>query len=132
MDEKEINKLNKLSNKYHSKYNVNDKLKIYHMTKTTIRYIEKNIMNIPKEYMILRNRIIDTSYKIMEGIIRANIFQDKEDKKAIIVDIQLLNFYLDEARINGVLTDKKFYSYSKYLLQIDKMVRTWINYEKSW
>lgn len=132
MDEKEINKLNKLSNKYHNKYNVNDKLKIYHMTKTTIRYIEKNIMNIPKEYMILRNRIIDTSYKIMEGIIRANIFQDKEDKKAIIVDIQLLNFYLDEARINGVLTDKKFYSYSKYLLQIDKMVRTWINYEKSW
>lgn len=53
----------------------------------TIRYIEKNVSNFPKEYIVLKNKIIDSCYSILENIYRANIFQSIDDKKEIVVNI---------------------------------------------
>ena len=58
------------------------------------------------------------------------MFQDKNDKKEIIVNIQMLNFYIEEALRKDLLTNKKFISYTNHLLQIDKMVRSWLKYEE--
>ena len=111
--------------------NNHDKFIILSTAKKTIRYIEKNTINFPKEYFVLRNKIIDTCYNILEYIYRANIFQDIDDKKEIVVCIQILNFYLEEALNKKILTNKKFINYGKHLTELDLMIRSWINNEKN-
>lgn len=113
------------------KYKSREKFIIAKTARKTIRYIEKNTMNFPKEYFVLRNRIIDTCYSVLESIYRGNIFDDVNDKKNAVVGIQMLNFYLEEALRKDILTNKKFINYGKYLTELDLMIRSWINNEKS-
>ena len=127
MNEKNNIKLNKIKKKYTSE----EKLIIAKVARKTLRYVEKNTENFPTKYAVLRNRIIDACYDILEWIYRANVFQELDDKKEIIVKIQMLNFYLEEAYNKELLTHKKLINYSSYLLELDKMVRAWFNYETS-
>lgn len=117
--------------KYAEKYKTHESLLIATTTRKTIRYIERNISNFPNKYLILKNKIIEASYSILENVYRANIFQEKEDKKEIIVNINMLNFYLEEALRKELISTKKFESYVKHLIEIDKMTRSWFMYEKS-
>ena len=80
---------------------------------------------------MLKNNIISSCYNILENIYRANIFQDINDKKEVVVSIQMLNFYLEEALRKELINNKKFESYVNHLLELDKMVRSWFYYEKS-
>lgn len=123
MNVKKMEKLNE-------KYKIHENLIIAREARKTIRYIEKNTENFPNKNRILKDRIIDSCYNILENIYRANLFQDKNDKKEIIVNIQMLNFYIEEALKKDLLTNKKFISYTNHLLQIDKMVRSWLKYEE--
>lgn len=127
MDEKNNIKLNKIKKKYTSE----EKLIIAKVARKTLRYIEKNTENFPTKYAVLRNRIINTCYDILECIYRANVFQELSDKKEIIVKIQMLNFYLEEAYNKELLTHKKLINYGNYLLELDKMIRAWFSYETS-
>ena len=117
--------------KLYEKYVPEEKLLIAKSARKTIRYIEKNIENFPNKYKVLRDKIISTCYDILKYIYRANIFQDINDKKEIIVNIQMLNFYLEEAYKKEILTNKKLISYTNYLLELDRMTRSWFKYEKS-
>ena len=126
-DEKKIKKLSKLKEKYKSHEN----LIIARVARKTLRNIEKNTENFPNKYIVLKNRIIDSCYKILEYIYRANVFQDINDKKEVIVQIQMLNFYIEESLRKEIITTKKFMNYTSYLIELDKMVRAWFNYEKS-
>ena len=117
--------------KIKAKYQSHEKLLIASSARKTIRYIEKNTLNFPKQYTVLRDRIIGCCYDILENIYRANIFQEIKEKKEIVVQIRMLNFYLEEALRKDIITSKKFESYGAHLLTLDKMVRAWFNYEKS-
>ena len=68
---------------------------------------------------------------MLRNIYKANILHELNDKKEIMVNIEMLNYYLNEALKREILTKKKFLSYSKYLYEIDRMVRSWLVYEKS-
>ena len=127
MIEKKKQKLDKLYNKY----KVHETFIIAKSARKTIRYIEKNTISFPNTYRVLKERIIDSCYNILESIYRANIFQDINDKKEIVVSIQMLNFYLEEALQKELLSNKKFESYINHLIQLDKMTRSWFKYEKS-
>jgi hypothetical protein len=116
-------------NKYAEKYKTHERLLIASSTRKTIRYVERNVSNFPNKYSVLKNKIIQSCYSILENIYRANIFQDKNDKKEIIVHINMLNFYLEEALRKKLISPKKFESYVKHLIEIDKMTRSWLNYE---
>ena len=116
--------------KINEKYKIHENLIIAREARKTIRYIEKNTENFPNKNRVLKDKIISCCYSILENIYRANIFQDKSDKKEIIVNIQMLNFYIEKALRKDLLTNKKFESYTNHLLQIDKMVRSWFKYEK--
>lgn len=126
MDRKEI-KLNKIKKRYLN----NNNLILSRVARKTIRYIEKNTENFPNKYQVLKNNIISSSYSILENIYRANIFQDIEDKKEIVVNIRMLNFYLEESLKKDLITKKKFESYINYLIELDKMTRAWFKYEKA-
>lgn len=117
--------------KYAEKYKTNEKLLIAATARKTIRYIEKTISNLPNSHIVLKSKIIESCYSILENVYRANIFQDINDKKEIIVNINMLNFYLEEALRKELITYKKFESYVKHLIEIDKMIRSWFSYEKS-
>ena len=122
---------NKRLNSLADKYKVHENLIIARVTRKTIRFIEKNTENFPNKYVVLKNRIIDTCYNILEGIYRANIFQNIDDKKEIVVNIQILNFYLEEALNKKLLSYKKFINYGKHLTELDLMIRAWINNEEN-
>ena len=74
---------------------------------------------------------MDSCYSILENIYRANIKQDIEDKKDIVVNIRMLNFYLEESLNKELISKKKFENYTNYLIEIDKMARSWFKYEES-
>ena len=50
------------------KYKIHDNLVIGRCARKTIRYVERNISNFPNKYSILKNRIIDSCYNILECI----------------------------------------------------------------
>ena len=113
------------------KYKIHENLILAKHARKTLRFIEKNTENFPTKYKVLRNRIIDSCYSILENIYRANILQSIEDKKNVIVDIQMLNFYLEDALRKEIIKPKKFLTYSKHLTELDKMTRAWFFNEES-
>lgn len=127
LTEKKKQKLYRLK----EKYKIHENLIIARQARKTLRFIEKNTENFPNKYFVLKNKIVESCYNILEWIYRANVFQSKEDKKEIIVHVQMLNFYLEEALRKEILSNKKFLSYTDHLLELDLMVRSWFNYEKT-
>lgn len=127
--EKEERKIVKII-KIKDKYTIHENLIIARQARKTIRYIEKNVTNMPNNYFVLKNRIVESCYDILKWIYRANIFQEKNDKKEIVVSIQMLNFYLEESYRKELISKKKFESYTMHLIEIDKMVRSWFKYEE--
>lgn len=123
MDKKKLDRL-------YDKYRMNDNLIIARTARTTIRYIEKTTINFPNKYSVLKNNIISSCYSILKNIYRANILQELNVKKEIIVDIRMLNFYLEKAYKKELINDKKLTSFINYLIEIDKMVRGWFKYQE--
>ena len=80
MEEVNTKKKQKLDNLY-NKYKPHEKFLIAKQARKTIRYIERNTMSFPNVYKVLKTRIIDCSYVILENIYRANIFQEIDYKK---------------------------------------------------
>lgn len=120
----------KLDNLY-NKYKPHEHFLIAKQARKTVRYIERNTISFPNTYKVLKNKIIECSYSILENIYRANIFQEIEYKKEVVVYIQMLNFYLEEALRKDLINNKKFESYINHLIELDVMVRSWFKYEKS-
>ena len=104
INDKKKQKLEKLYNKY--KYKNHEKFIIAKSARKTIRYIERNTISFPNTYKVLKNNIIINCYNILENIYRANIFQDINDKKEVVVSIQMLNFYLEEALRKELINNK--------------------------
>ena len=90
MEEVNTKKKQKLDNLY-NKYKPHEKFLIAKQARKTIRYIERNTMSFPNTYKVLKTRIIESSYSILENIYRANIFQEVDHKKEVVVNIQMLN-----------------------------------------
>ena len=110
---------------------MNDNLLIARSVRKTITYVEKNIYNFPNEYKVLKERIINSCYDILENIYWANLDQNVFYKKEILVQIKMLNYYLKQALDKEIITKKKFLSYGNHLLEIHNMVNSWCGYEKS-
>ena len=110
---------------------MNDNLLIARSVRKTITYVEKNIYNFPNEYKVLKERIINSCYDILENVYRANVDQDVKTKWEALVQIKLLNFYLKQALDKELITKKKFLSYGNHLLEIHNMISSCCCYEKS-
>ena len=110
---------------------MNDNLLIARSVRKTITYVEKNIYNFPNEYKVLKERIINACYDILENVYRANIDQDIKFKREALVQLKMLNFYLKQALDKELITKKKFLSYGNHLLEIHNMINSWCEYEKS-
>lgn len=110
-----------------------EKLKIINDIKKTIFYLDKIIINFPRTEKVLRDKISNTYYEVLELIYFSNLLDGKDRiiyQKKIISKIKMIDFYFK------VACDKKYISYKKYLkignflLNIIKQLYGWIRYEK--
>lgn len=108
-----------------------DKLLITIKIKKTIIYIENIIANFPNKELVLKNNIISTLYEMLELTHKANIHKDIFYMKELIVKIRMLEFYIKKCLDKKIISFKKYENIGNFLLEINKMVNSWVKYEKS-
>lgn len=108
-----------------------DNLKIIVNFKKTILYLDKIIINFPNSEKVLKDKINNTLYDILECMYMANEISDRIlYQKKIISKFKMIDFYL------YIALNKKYISYKKYqkvchnLLENLKLIYGWIKYEK--
>lgn len=113
---------------------MHEKLVIVNDIKKTIFYLDKIIVNFPRTEKVLKDKISNTYYEVLELVYFSNLLDIKERivyQKRIISKIKINHFYFK------IACDKKYISYKKYLkignflLNIIKQLYGWIRYEKS-
>jgi len=107
-----------------------DKLLIATKVKKTIEYIEKMVLNYPHTEVILKNKIMDSCYDVLELVYKANVFKDTNYMKELIVKIRMLNYYIEVSLNKKIISFKKYENIGKYLLEISKMINVWMKNEK--
>ena len=108
-----------------------DKFLIATKIKKTIEYLEKITVNYPHTEVVIKNKITDTSYKLLEGIYRANVTKDIIYMKEIIIQIRMLEYFIKKSLDKKIINYKKYEIIGNHLLEINKMVNSWILSEKS-
>ena len=108
-----------------------DKLLIVTNLKKTILYIEKTVINYPNKYKVLKDKISSSLYDILELTYYTNCLDDKKDHQYLIISkIKMLDFYFMISLNNKLINQKKYVSYTNYLLDITKLIYGWINEKK--
>ena len=111
----------------------NDKFVIAKNIKEFIMILDDYLVNYPKRYYELRNKMMNDSYKLLELVYLAN-YKEVEDRKPIqleaLVRINLIDFYIEESYKRKIISDKQSTSISNKLLTINKMLYKWIDDEK--
>ena len=105
-----------------------DSLLIASKYKKTIEYIFKITDNYPNKYMDLKSRIINTSFDILENIYIIN--NNSNYKECLIPKIKMLDYMMYLSYKYNIITKKKYETISNYLLELIKMIHSWL-YEKS-
>lgn len=108
-----------------------DKLLIVTKVKKTIDYINNILVNFPKVEYVLKNNISNDFYNMLELIYKANIHKDIFYMKEAIVKIRMIEYYLKISLDKKIISFKKYENIGKYLLEINKMINSWMTYEKS-
>ena len=106
-----------------------DRLLIATKVKKTIEFIDKTVVNFPHQDVILKNRIIESGYELLETVYKANIHKDVSIMKDVIVQIKMIDYYLKVSCDKKLVSFKKYETIGTYLLEINKMVRAWISFE---
>ena len=88
-----------------------DNLIIISNMKKTIFYLDKVIINFPRTEKVLKDKISNTYYEVLELVYFSNLLDIKERivyQKRIISKIKMIDFYFK------IALDKKYISYKKY------------------
>ena len=110
-----------------------DNLVIISNMKKTILHLDKIIINFPGNERVLKDKISNSMYEVLECMYMANEVNNYNRilyQKKIISKIKMIDFYLK------ISLDKKYISYKKYqkvcghLLDNLKLLYGWIRYEK--
>lgn len=110
---------------------MSDKLLIVTKVKKTIDYVEKIVINFPNTEIILKNKLVSNLYDLLELVYKANIHKDIFYMKEIIVNIRMTEYYIKIGFDKKIISFKKYENIGSHLLEINKMVNSWIKYETS-
>ena len=111
-----------------------EKLEVVNDIKKTIFYLDKIIVNFPRTEKVLKDKISNTYYEVLELIYFSNLLDVKERivyQKRIISKIKMIDFYFKIALDKKYISYKKYLKIGKFLLNIIKQLYGWIRYEKS-
>ena len=106
-----------------------DNLIISKKIKKTLEYVDKITINYSHEYRYLKNNINSSFFNLLKLSYKASIFKDINSMKEMIVKIKIIDFYIRKSLDYGLISFKKFINIGKYLLELIKMINTWIKNE---
>ena len=109
-----------------------DNFRVVINIKKTILYLDKIITNFPAKEKVLRDKLSNTMYEVLEFTYMASEFNDKRIyyQTRVVVNIKMTDFYLK------IAVDKKYISYKKYqkvslhLLDILIQIYGWMRNEE--
>ena len=94
-------------------------------TKKTINYINKQLINYPKNERVLKDNIERTMYEIIELIYcySTNDSQRIKEKylKDLVVKLSMLDFYIEASYEKRIISKKKYESTSMFIVEIRKI-----------
>lgn len=112
--------------------NDKDKLRVAEYTKEFINYVLEITINYPHKFYDLKNRLIDTSYDMLELIYFANTLEDRiVYQKQVLSKIAMLDFYLKQSYERKTINDKKLKAGTKLLITIRKITYRWMDVNAS-
>ena len=107
-----------------------DNLIISKKIKKTLEYVDKITINYSHEYRYLKENINSSFFILLELSYRASIFKDINSMKEMIVKIKIIDFYIKKSLEYKLINFKKFINIGNYLLELIKMINSWIDNEK--
>ena len=106
----------------------NDKFKVINETKKFIIYVNDILINYPRKYYVLKDKIERTSYEILELIYLANMTNDRLLlQQTILSKISMLDFYLEISYNDKIISLKKLNQGTRLLELIKKLMYGWVN-----
>ncbi len=100
--------------------------------KEFIMMLDDYLINYPRKYYELRNRLVNDSYELLEIIYTAN-YMEVEERKSLqvkgIMKISLIDFYIEQSFKKRIISEKQSIRLSKKLLNINKLLRSWYEYK---
>ena len=85
--------------------------------------LDNFLNNYPRKEYELRNRLVNTSYDLLELVYRSNYKKDYLDR--IFSLISMLDFYLELSFKKKIINEKRVMNMSNKLLIVNKMVYKW-------
>ena len=104
-----------------------DKLLIISKLKKTYEYTLKSLVNYPHKFLELKQNINRTMLEMIELCYIANNGYDREKNQVICLSkLSMVDYYLKLSYKEEIISKKKYESISKHLLEINLMIRSWI------
>lgn len=111
---------------------MNDRFNIAIKIKKYIFMIDDLIINYPKKDYVIKDRLLNTCYDLLELIYRANYSNDKDCYKFdILSKISIIDFSLEMRYHKKIISERKLLNYTNFLKEITKMVYGWIDDNKA-
>lgn len=110
----------------------NDKFKIIGEAKKIIMYLDDILINYPRKSFVLKNKLEETGYELLELIYYTNLINERLDnQKKIISFISMLDFYLEISYNKQYISLKKLNQGARILDNIKKLTYGWIKCNES-
>ena len=106
--------------------NINE-FRIVKNIKKYILSLDKILVNFPRKEKILKDKIKETSFDVLELTYCANTLEEKKEiQKQIISKLNMLDFYFEYAHKCSFISEKQCLNKTNELLAITKMIYGWI------
>lgn len=86
--------------------------------------LDNFLSNYPRKEYELRNRLVNTSYDLLELVYQSN-YKKNSNFNIILSKISMLNFYLELSFKKKIINEKRVMNMSNRLLVIRKMIYKW-------
>lgn len=105
-----------------------DKLLIITRLKKTYEYTLKSLENYPHKFLELKQNINRTMLEMIELCYIANNGYDKKKNQVVCLSkLSMVDYYLKLSYKEEIISKKKYESISKHLLEINLMIRSWMD-----
>ena len=99
--------------------------------KKTIFYFDKIVSNFPKSEKVLKDRIMDDMYSMLEITYIANSLEERVyQQKKLLAKLKMIDFYTLMAYDKKFISNNQYNQVGNFLLNIIKETNAWIKNEK--
>ena len=98
--------------------------------KKTIVFLEKIVENFPNKEYLLKDHLLNASYELLEFTYKANLYKDSFYMKEALIKIKMIEYDIQKSLEKKFINFKKFETLGTHLLELNKMIRSWIIYEE--